>query len=199
MDTRTMARRCAVQALYQWQLSGAILSDIEEQFLTELATLRSLLAQYHAGEDLTFSEEEILEELLEKYGQSHLSEEKLSLKGNSYSLLDWVKAHPIAELHVELFKELLHTVPQRLNVIDATISKYAERPFNEIDPIEQAVLRIGCYELLFKRRVPYRVIVNESINLARHFGSGQSHTFVNSVLDRLSRKHRTSEVEPRKR
>ena len=63
----------------------------------------------------------------------------------------------------------------------------------QIDPVERAILRISTYELLAHPEIPYRVIVNEGINLAKEFGASQSHKFVNGLLDRLSKKLRETE------
>jgi N utilization substance protein B len=65
----------------------------------------------------------------------------------------------------------------------------------QIDPVERAILRISTYELLCHPEIPYRVVVNEGINLAKEFGATQSHKFVNGLLDRLAKKLRATESQ----
>jgi N utilization substance protein B len=56
------------------------------------------------------------------------------------------------------------------------------------------VLRIGCYELLFRPDIPYRVALNEGVNLAKAFGAAQSHRYVNGILDKIAHRHRPEEI-----
>jgi N utilization substance protein B len=189
-----MARRCAVQALYQWQLSGTNLSEIERQFLDELGTARTLLRQFRAGRALTDAEQSLLEELLENYCRLKNAEEAPS---ESPTLHDLAEQCCPPEIHEGYFKELLHNVPGRLDAIDAAIGEFSDRPVAEIDPVERAILRISGYELLFKPDVPYRVVVNEGINLAKDFGATQSHKYINGILDKVARKHRAAETASR--
>lgn len=194
-NPRSLARRCAVQALYQWQLSGAALSDIERQFLEDLATARALLRQFRAGHTLTVAEEDSLQELLERY--CRLRAEDPASEPEPESLKELVEqCHP-PEIHAAYFQELLHTVPRHVDAIDAAVGEFSDRPVAEIDPVERAILRLGGYELLFKPEIPYRVVVNESINLAKQFGAAQSHKFINGLLDKIARKHRSAEVARR--
>lgn len=192
-NPRTLARRCAVQALYQWQVSGGNLSDIEKQFLEDLATARALLRQFRAGRNLTSQETELLEELLEKYCRIRTEEHSPEPE----TLKDLAEQCCPPEIHAAFFQELLHKVPSHLDVIDVALNDFSDRPVAEIDPVERAILRLSGYELLFKPEVPYRVAVNEGINLARQFGAAQSHKFVNGLLDKVARKHRAAEVERR--
>jgi transcription antitermination protein NusB len=71
---------------------------------------------------------------------------------------------------------------------------FLDRPVNELDPVERAVLHIGTYELLYRPEVPWRVVVNESVELAKMFGAEQSHKFINGVLDKIARKVRVTEI-----
>jgi N utilization substance protein B len=92
----------------------------------------------------------------------------------------------------------LHQIPQCLDEVDAALGEYTDRPVEALDPVERAILRIGAYELLFRPELPYRVVLNEGINLARQFGAAQSHKYVNGILDRVTRKHRASEAGARR-
>lgn len=136
-NARTMARRNAVQALYQWQITHVDLSEIERQFVEE---------------------------------------------------------HGLGKADPGYFSELLHTIPARLDEIDRALVEFSDRGVEEIDPVERAVLRIGCYELMFRPDVPYRVALNEGVNLAKAFGAAHSHKYINGILDKIAHKHRPDEI-----
>lgn len=136
-SAKTNARKCAVQALYQWQVSGESLARIEMNFL----------------------EEERLKGAQKKY-----------------------------------FSEIFHGVPSQLNDIDAALDDFVDRPVEKIDPVERAILRIGVYELINRLETPYKVIINEGVNLAKCFGADGSHKYVNSILDKVSKKKRVLEI-----
>jgi len=193
-NARTMARRCAVQAIYQWQLSDANLSAIETQFLNELKEAKVLFKRYKNGYDLTDHEQSLLEELLEKYCRQRETEDRPSDRPPLDDLIEHCCA---PEINTRYFKELLHGVPEHLQTIDSALSGFADRPVAEIDPVERAILRISAYELLFRLEIPYRVVLNEGIDLAKHFGAAESHKYINGILDRVARKHRTAEIQTR--
>ena len=135
---KTNARKCAVQALYQWQMTGESLSRIEMNFL----------------------EEERLKGAQKKY-----------------------------------FTEIFYGVPKQLNEIDEALAEFVDRPVEKIDPVERAVLRIAVYELINRLETPYKVIINEGVNLAKCFGADGSHKYVNGVLDKVSQKKRAVEIK----
>jgi N utilization substance protein B len=139
-NPKSMARRSAVQAIYQWQLTGYNLSEIERQFVEE---------------------------------------------------------HGLSKGELPYFQDLLHQVPSKLDVIDAALAEFTSRPVEQIDPVERAILRISVYELMDRLEIPYRVVVNEGINLAKEFGATQSHKFVNGLLDKIARKYRAAESAAR--
>jgi N utilization substance protein B len=95
------------------------------------------------------------------------------------------------------FSELLLGVESHLAELDAAISPFADRRIDEIDAIERATLRLAAFELLHRLDVPYRVVLNEAIELARDFGAEGGHTYVNGVLDKLARRARTAELQGR--
>jgi len=97
--------------------------------------------------------------------------------------------------HKAYFEVLVGGVIDNLSELDAAITEFTTRDFESVDPIEKAVLRLGTFELLFQPEVPYRVIINESINLAKSFGSEKSHAYVNSILDKLAQKNRALEIK----
>ena len=97
---------------------------------------------------------------------------------------------------LDYFRELLHRIPAELDRIDAILLEFAERKqLSEIDPVERAIARISTYELLYKPEIPYRVVINEGINLSKTFGAAESHKYVNSLLDRIARKTRVVETQ----
>ncbi len=129
---RSRARRLALQALYQWQMAGQNLENIEAQFLSEVS----------------------------------------------------------GDLDVAYFRELLHGIPERLKAIDARLAPFLDRPIEQLDPIELALLRIGAYELLFRPDIPHKVAINEAVKLAKRFGAEGSYRYINGVLDKLAREAR---------
>lgn len=139
-SSRTNARKAAVQALYQWQMTGQSLVEIERQFIEE---------------------------------------DRLKDAQKSY------------------FTELFHGVPKNLAEIDLALTEFVDRPVDMIDPVERAILRIGAYELINRLDMPYRVVLNEGINLAKYFGADGSHKYVNGILDKVAQQKRTVEIKSR--
>jgi N utilization substance protein B len=135
---RARARRYAMQALYQWDLSGSDLPLIRRQFL---------------------------------------------------------EAEDFSRADTKYFIELLSEAPKNIDIIDENISKFIDRPFDQLDPVERAVLRLSTYELLYRLDIPYRVSINEAVQLTRKFGAEQGHAFVNGVLDKVAHKLRAAECK----
>lgn len=103
----------------------------------------------------------------------------------------------MSKIDGEYFHELLHKVPARVDELDDYIVPLLDRGMEEVDDIERAILRLGCYELAFRLDVPYRVVINESIKLAKTFGADQSHKFINGILDGVAKKLRAAEMNAR--
>lgn len=82
------------------------------------------------------------------------------------------------------FQQLLRGVTSSVSSIDAAISPHVDRPLDDVDPVEKSILRIAIYELKDSQDVPYRVVINEAIELAKSFAADDSHKFVNGVLDK---------------
>ncbi len=91
-----------------------------------------------------------------------------------------------ARVDPEYFRALVEGVIQDHAGLDAALLPFADRPLDGLDPIEHAILLIGFYELRSRPDVPYRVVINESVELARRFGATDGHKFVNAVLDRAA-------------
>lgn len=94
----------------------------------------------------------------------------------------------------EYFRLLVREVPQHLAHIDAQLAPFVDRAMNEVDPVERAIVRLAAYELEFHLEIPYRVILNEAIELAKTFGAEHGHRFVNGVLDKLAARVRGAEL-----
>ena len=138
---RSRARHHAVQAVYQWQMTGQDVGDVVGQFL--------------ASQDGT-------------------------------------------KFEVEYFRDLLRGVATNLNALDACLQPHVDRPIAQIDPVERAILRLGAYELAHHPDVPYRVVINEAVELAKVFGAEEGHKYVNGVLDKVARALRSAEVAARR-
>jgi len=133
---RSLSRKLALQALYQWQLTGQTAAELRNQY----------------AEDEGF-----------------------------------------ADADVEYFRELLNGITEGAAGLDNTLAGLIDRPVEQLDPVERAVLLIGLYELGQRLDVPYRVVINEGVELAKRFGATEGHKFVNAVLDRAARTMRAAE------
>jgi transcription antitermination protein NusB len=91
------------------------------------------------------------------------------------------------------FKILLQGVIDRLQELDAQISTFIDRALNELSPVEHAILRVSTYELLFDMSIPYRVAINEGVELAKTFGGADGHKYINGVLDKVAASARPQE------
>jgi len=99
------------------------------------------------------------------------------------------------KVDTDYFHKLLHEVPANVTELDELVDKYSKRKKNELDPVEQSILRLSTFELKNCIDVPYKVVISEAITLAKIFGSDKSHAFVNSILDKLSKDLRKIEID----
>lgn len=137
-NPRSRARRAALQALYQWQMTAQAPQKIAEQFRED----------------------------------------------KSWKRIDEA-----------LFTSLLDGVPACTGELDEVIEPILDRPVAQVDPIERAILRMGAFELTRRKDIPWRVVINECVELAREFGAEQSHKYVNGVLDKLARRTHDAEIQ----
>lgn len=86
---------------------------------------------------------------------------------------------------IEYFQLLLRGVTTNVERLDQAISPHVDRPLDDIDHVEKAILRVAVFELSDCQEVPYRVVINEAIELAKSFAADDSHKFVNGVLDKV--------------
>jgi len=134
---RRRARRLLLQALYQWQCSGADAADIEQQFRDDPA---------------------------------------------------------FARIDAVYFHEVLRGVIAQQQALDAELVPLLDRKVSELDYVERALLRMAVYELTHRLDVPYKVVIDEAVDLAHVFGAEESHRYVNAVLDAVARTRRPREV-----
>lgn len=157
---RSQARRYAVLALYQWQMTGQEPAAIMRHFFDDPAWMQVI------AEGLGL------------------------LKGEQQSLAD-------AVYDLQLFQELLRGVPERVEDLDRQLERVLDRPLRQVTPVDLAILRLGVYELAQSPQIPFRAILNETVELAKEFGStDDSHRYVNGILDRLARTLRPAEFVP---
>jgi len=134
---RSRARRYAVQALYEWQVSGNAPIAIEEQFLIE---------------------------------------------------------HHTRKFDRPYFHELLIGITEQVEELDAAISLLSDRPYKEVDLVENVFFRLCCFELKHRIDILYLVVINEAIELTKTFGAEEAHRFVNGTMDKLAENFRQAEV-----
>jgi N utilization substance protein B len=102
------------------------------------------------------------------------------------------------KVDTELFKTILFGAPQNLEQIDSAYQKYLDREQEKLDPVSRAILRLTTYELMFSIEVPYKVAINEGVNLAKTFGPTDAFKFINGVLDRVAADTRAVEIAAHK-
>jgi transcription antitermination protein NusB len=103
-------------------------------------------------------------------------------------------AHGFEKADGEYFTELLNGAIAQSVELRETLAAALDRPVSELSPIEHAALLLGSWELKNKIEVPYRVVINEAVELTKSFGGAEGHKYVNGVLDRMASKFRADEV-----
>ena len=134
---RKKARKLVLQALYQWQITGDSIAQVEAQFRTD----------------------------------------------NDFDKID-----------AEYFKSLFQGIPKEVSEVDQLIEPFLDRPLSDVDPVEMNLLRMGTYEFKNRIDVPYRVVINEAVELAKLFGGTDGHKYINSILDKLALRLRAAET-----
>ena len=94
----------------------------------------------------------------------------------------------------EYFHALLHGVAADVDGLDAAFAPLLDRALDDLDPIEHTLLRMGTWELRERIDVPYKVVINEAVALAKKFGATDGHKYINGVLDKLARELRKVEA-----
>ncbi|KHF25947.1 transcription antitermination factor NusB [Solemya velum gill symbiont] len=96
---------------------------------------------------------------------------------------------------VPYFRDLLAGVPSHLDSIDEKIKPLINRSIEQVDPVERAILRLGVYEMMQHPEIPFRVVINEGVELAKTYGADQGHRYINGVLDKLAPELRPFEAK----
>jgi N utilization substance protein B len=98
-----------------------------------------------------------------------------------------------ARVDPDYFRAALRAICADDSSIDAELARHSDIEPGRLDPVEHAILALGLWELMERPEVPYRVVINEGIELAKRFGATEAHRYVNAVLDRASKFHRAAE------
>ena len=123
------------------------------------------------------------------------------------ALYQWqMSAYPVHEIEAQYradntgkidwdyFHQLFTGIADNTAELDAAFAPYLDRDIGQLNPIELAILRLGTLEMSKRIDVPYRVVINECIELAKKYGATDSHKYVNGVLDKLARQYRSVEI-----
>ena len=113
-------------------------------------------------------------------------------------LKHFIRDHDLNNADQEYFHSLVHEVPLYHQEINERILPHVDRDLDDVDPVERAILRIGTYELEYKKDVPTKVIINEAIELAKIFGADHGYKFINGVLDKIAMDLRPPETDSQK-
>jgi N utilization substance protein B len=117
------------------------------------------------------------------------------MSGNDMAsvLRDFAHEQDMEQADLDYFHALTRGVEVQCEALDEALAPLLDRTIEQVDPIERAILRLAAFELRNRPDVPYRVSLNEAIDLAKRFGSDQGHTFVNGVLDQAAKAWRGEE------
>lgn len=108
--------------------------------------------------------------------------------------LQFLTDYDFTRVDVEYFHDIIHHVPANLEELQTAFIPHLDRELDELDPIELSLLRLGSYELVKRIDIPYKVVINECVSLAKKFGATDGHKYINGVLDKLAQEVRAVEV-----
>ena len=138
-------------------------------------------------------------------GQNRRKSRELAVKAVYRGMLNQSELGPILRDMTEdpdyskadegYFKHLLEAVTTHVDALDVKLENFIDRKISELSPVEHAILRISGYELMFDMSIPYRVVINEGVELAKLYGGTDGHKYINGVLDKLAADVRASEVK----
>ena len=127
--------------------------------------------------------------LLQALYQAQLTETEIGGIADSF-----MAEHNMKRADLVYFREILRGIQLELDALIELISSRLDRDYAEIDPIEKAILLLGTHELKSRIDIPYKVVINEAVELAKSFGATESYKYVNSVLDALASELRQIET-----
>ena len=105
----------------------------------------------------------------------------------------FLESEDCAGVDPEYFSEVLTSCIAEKDTIAEVVTPFLDRPLEQLDPVESAILMIGIFELRSRLDVPYRVVINEAVDLCKRFGATDAHKYVNAVLDRAAKELRQAE------
>jgi N utilization substance protein B len=108
-------------------------------------------------------------------------------------MLEYLEGEVAAGVDRDYFSELMRGCTAGDAEFKQVITPLIDRPLEQLDPIETAIMMIGIFELRARPDVPYRVVINEAVDLCKRFGATEAHKYVNAVLDRAARALRAAE------
>tara|TARA_Y100001935_G_scaffold244159_1_gene236319 strand:+ start:5384 stop:5821 length:438 start_codon:yes stop_codon:yes gene_type:complete len=118
-------------------------------------------------------------------------------KQDTNEIIDYLYSNIDKEkVDYDYFQILVKGVLTEFSMLDSYILPHIDRSIDSIDPVERAILRLGAYELIVRIEIPFKVVINEAIEMAKVFGAEQGHKFINGALDKLA-KDLNSSKEPR--
>jgi|TARA_Y100000991_G_C21771804_1_gene263390 N utilization substance protein B len=109
----------------------------------------------------------------------------------------FLATNDMEKVDTDLFHDILFGVATNWIEIDQTFEPYLDRNREHLDPVSRAVLRLSTFEMLYSIQVPYKVVINEAVNLAKTFGPEDAFKFINGVLDKVAVNSRAIEVADR--
>jgi transcription antitermination protein NusB len=113
---------------------------------------------------------------------------------SAHELIAQYEALPeFARADGDYFRAAIAAICEQGAGLDSELARHSDIAPARLDPVEHAILALGLWELMARPEVPYRVVINEGIELAKRFGATEAHRYVNAVLDRASRAHRGGE------
>lgn len=99
----------------------------------------------------------------------------------------FLEDQPVKGSDLDYMHDLIQGVVENVEHLDEVFAPFLSRPLEDLDQVDKAILRLGTFELLYRQDVPYKVVINEAIMLAKEFAEQDSHKFVNGVLDKVVR------------
>jgi len=106
----------------------------------------------------------------------------------------FVEENNMAKIDAEFFSQMVSGVASTISELDPLLEKYMTRTIESVDPVERAILRLAAYELINRLDIPYRVVLNEAVNITKEYCAENSHGFVNAVLDKVAKEIRQLEM-----
>ncbi len=145
---------------------------------------------------------------LTKPGKNRRKSRELALKGIYQGLMNQSEVRKIirdmaddVDFHradEAFFRQLIEGVAEHMQELEGRIAVYVDRQVAELSPVEHAILCLSAYELIYDPTIPYRVAINEGVELAKIYGGIDGHKYVNGVLDKLAAEARPDEVTQRR-